>query len=232
MKLISIQNELKAPKGQTNKFGGYKYRSCEDILEALKPLLFKHECVVTISDEIVEVGGRVYVKATVIFTDCKGGREHVVSAFAREAESKKGMDDAQVTGSASSYARKYALNGMFAIDDTKDADTRDNSGPKAVKSPAKPTPAEAAEAKAKASEDTQWFELKWPFGKPEKYAGCELATVAAAGDVKSLETMKGYFVKLASEETPYLTGYILKIDKAITEAKSQAAESPEKTPEF
>ena len=119
--LTKIQTELKAPKNRTNKFGGYKYRSCEDILEAVKPLLAKHDATLAITDEITEVGGRVYVKATVALRS--GEEEYRVSAFAREAESKKGMDDSQVTGTASSYARKYALNGLFLIDDTKDADT-------------------------------------------------------------------------------------------------------------
>jgi hypothetical protein len=117
-KLASIQQTLKAPKGQVNTFGKYKYRSCEDILEAVKPLL--GDLVLTISDDIVEVGGRVYVKATVSIYSGSGTLS--TTAFARESETKKGMDDSQITGSASSYARKYALNGLFCIDDTKDAD--------------------------------------------------------------------------------------------------------------
>ncbi|QDP49767.1 MAG: putative essential recombination function protein [Prokaryotic dsDNA virus sp.] len=123
MKLNKVQSELKAPKGQTNKFGGYKYRSCEDILEAVKPLL--GDSTLTITDDIVAVGDRIYVKATATFTD-EDKQVISVSAFARESETKKGMDDSQITGSASSYARKYALNGLFLIDDTKDADTMDN----------------------------------------------------------------------------------------------------------
>ena len=121
MILTKIQAELKAPKNRRNSFGGYNYRSCEDILEAVKPLLDKYEASLTISDEIVEVGGRVYVKATASFI--ADGIGTYVTAYAREAESKKGMDDSQITGTASSYARKYALNGLFLIDDTKDADT-------------------------------------------------------------------------------------------------------------
>ena len=124
--LVLIQSELKAPKGQTNKFGGYSYRSAEDILEAVKPLLNKYKCDLTLSDDIVAVGGRVYVKATAMLCDTDVIAE--VSAFAREAETKKGMDDAQITGSASSYARKYALNGLFCIDDTKDADATNTHG--------------------------------------------------------------------------------------------------------
>lgn len=118
--LHRIQSTLNAPKDKYNSFGKYSYRSCESILEALKPLLNETNSTVTISDDIVEVGGRVYVEATAVL---KGpDEEHSVTAFAREAESKKGMDEAQITGAASSYARKYALNGLFAIDDTKDAD--------------------------------------------------------------------------------------------------------------
>ena len=117
-----IQQKLVAPKGQKNKFGNYMYRSAEDILNAVKPLL--GESLLTLSDEIVEVGGRIYVKATASFIEDK--EEIRISAFAREAEIKKGMDTSQITGSTSSYARKYALNGLFLIDDTKDADTMDN----------------------------------------------------------------------------------------------------------
>ncbi len=132
MKLNLIQSELKAPKNQYNSFGNYKYRSAEDILEAVKPLLKKHDCMMTISDTIVEVGGRVYVKATATFLD--GDNRTEVCAFAREEETKKGMDAAQITGSASSYARKYALNGLFLIDDTKDPDaTNDHGNPRAEK---------------------------------------------------------------------------------------------------
>ena len=120
-KLIAIQSELKAPKGQYNNFGKYKYRSCEDILEALKPLLSKNKCELTLSDEIVIVGSRQYVKAIATISD--GTETKTVTAFAREPEQKKGMDESQITGTASSYARKYALNGLFLIDDTKDADT-------------------------------------------------------------------------------------------------------------
>lgn len=119
--LTDIQNELKAPKSRYNKFGEYYYRSCEDILEAVKPLLKKYEASLTIRDEIIAVGNRVYVKAIVKFS-CNDG-EKEVTAFAREAEEKKKLDVSQITGVASSYARKYALNGLFLIDDTKDADT-------------------------------------------------------------------------------------------------------------
>jgi len=121
-KLMYIQSELKAPKNQYNSFGKYHYRSCEDILEGLKPILAKHKAAVTVTDEIVQIGDRYYVKATAKLLDIEKGDILEVSAFAREDEMKKGMDLAQVTGSTSSYARKYALNGLFAIDDTKDSD--------------------------------------------------------------------------------------------------------------
>lgn len=125
-KLQDIQSTLKAPKGQYNSFGKYAYRNQEDILEAVKPLLGKHKLVMNISDEMIEVGGRIYVEATVRVTDGKDSTSS--TAYAREEESKKGMDSAQLTGSTSSYARKYALNGMFLIDDTKDADTTNTHG--------------------------------------------------------------------------------------------------------
>ena len=121
-KLLAIQSELKAPKTQYNNFGKYKYRNCEDILEALKPILAKNLAVVTVSDEVVPAGERFYVKATAKIVDAESGESVETTAFAREEDSKKGMDGSQLTGSSSSYARKYALNGLFAIDDTKDAD--------------------------------------------------------------------------------------------------------------
>jgi len=118
-KLFAVQRALKAPKTQKNNFGGYNYRTCEDILSAVKPLL--NDCTITISDEIVEVAGRIYVKATAIFED--GEHSVATTAYAREAEFKKGMDESQLTGATSSYARKYALNGLLLIDDTADTDT-------------------------------------------------------------------------------------------------------------
>ena len=120
-KLIEVQTELKAPKNKFNSFGNFSYRSCEDILESVKPLLKARGLMMTITDEVVNVGSKNYIRATVTIRD--GDQTVSVSAFAREAEAKKGMDDSQITGTASSYARKYALNGMFLIDDTKDADT-------------------------------------------------------------------------------------------------------------
>lgn len=124
-KVGDIQHKLKAPKGQYNSFGKYNYRSCEDILEGVKPLLKEHNLALLIDDEIVQIGERYYVKATARITD---GREIVsATAYAREPDTKKGMDESQITGATSSYARKYALNALLCIDDTKDADTMDNS---------------------------------------------------------------------------------------------------------
>lgn len=122
-KLLAVQTELKAPKGQYNSFGKYKYCSCEDILEAAKPLLAKHKATIFLSDRIEVIGERYYLVATARFVDVESGRFIDVTASAREEESKEGMDGSQVTGASSSYARKYALNGLLAIDDTKDSDT-------------------------------------------------------------------------------------------------------------
>lgn len=126
-KVRAIQTELKAPKGQRNNFGNYNYRSCEDIFEAVKPLLAKYGLILTCGDEIVEIGGRIYVKATAILMDGLGGVIQNV-AFAREEENVKGQSQSQVTGASSSYARKYALNGLFLIDDTRDADVTNTHG--------------------------------------------------------------------------------------------------------
>lgn len=122
-KLAFIQTEIKAPKNKHNSFGNYDYRSAEDIQEALKPYEEKYEVATIINDSIEAIGGRVYVKATVTMYDIRTGESISTTAYAREAETKKGMDDAQVTGATSSYARKYALNGLLLLDDTKDADT-------------------------------------------------------------------------------------------------------------
>ena len=157
-KLLQVQSKLRAPKNQHNAFGGYKYRSCEDILEAVKPLLAEAGATVTITDDIIPVANRVYVMAKAEFT--AGDERHTVTAYAREPESKKGMDESQVTGAASSYARKYALNGLFLIDDTRDADATNDHGksedkrevpkqpaPSAPETPAGPKPRTVAQAK-------------------------------------------------------------------------------------
>lgn len=125
-KLLNIQNELKAPKNQFNKFGNYKYRNAEDILEAVKPICLKYKAVINVRDTIIQVGDRYYVEATAYITDVEKPAEYIENkASAREEESKKGMDSSQVTGATSSYARKYALNGLLCIDDTKDTDSEE-----------------------------------------------------------------------------------------------------------
>jgi hypothetical protein len=141
VELVKIQSELKAPKNQFNNFGKYKYRSCEDILEGLKPHLLEHNCYITLTDDVIECSGVLMIKATATITNKKGDQV-TVSAFAGIDPNKKGMDISQTFGSSSSYARKYALNGLFAIDDTKDADTQNNSATptkKATKPANKPT---------------------------------------------------------------------------------------------
>lgn len=127
-KLLSVQYELKAPKSQYNSFGKYSYRSCEDILEALKPILLKNKATITISDDVIFVEGRHYIKSTVKFIDVETDEIIENTALAREEENKKGQDASQVSGSTSSYARKYALNGLFAIDDNKDSDFTNTHG--------------------------------------------------------------------------------------------------------
>ena len=143
--LITIQSELKAPKTQYNKFGGYKYRKAEDILEAVKPLLAKEKCTLIITDDIVMVGSRIYVKATATIKNEKGEYE-TSTGWAREEETKKGMDGSQITGASSSYARKYALNGLLAIDDNADSDTTNDGQHQAAQQQANPQAQDAQPA--------------------------------------------------------------------------------------
>lgn len=178
VRLAEIQRTLNAPKGQYNSFGKYHYRSCEDILEGVKPLL--NGLFLSISDEIVLIGDRYYVKATATITD--GETTHSASAMAREAVDKKGMDDAQITGATSSYARKYCLNGLFGIDDSKDADTDEHKNQQTnakQPQPQKPSPTpeavlkaftEAAHLKATIPELKTAFAKAWQMldGKPEQ----------------------------------------------------------------
>lgn len=127
-KLFNIQQKLNAPKNQRNNFGNYNYRSCEDILEAVKPLLSENKCVLKLSDEIIYTGERYHVKAIATLTDIETGEKESANGWAREEENKKGMDGSQITGASSSYARKYALNGLFCIDDNKDSDSTNTHG--------------------------------------------------------------------------------------------------------
>ena len=128
--LLAIQRELKAPKGQFNKFGNFRYRSCEDILEAVKPILEKYDALLTLPDDLIRLGDWVFLKSTATLK--VGGETYTASAFARIDKEKKGMDSAQLTGSASSYARKYALNGLFLIDDERDADAQEPPAPQTL----------------------------------------------------------------------------------------------------
>lgn len=167
--LLKIQSELKAPKGQFNSSGKYHYRSCEDILEAVKPLLRAAGCTLSLCDEIVQVGERYYVKSTARIANA-AGRTEQTSAYAREDERKAGMDGAQITGSASSYARKYALNGLFCIDDTKDPDTdKRKAGAQARTAPKPPQTAPAAPVKKRITPEMLADEimcdslLKWAY---------------------------------------------------------------------
>ena len=132
-KLAKVQGSLKAPKSQHNNFGDFNYRSCEDILEAVKPLLQECKAILLLSDEIIPIGSRYYIKATATFQDAENPEAVSVSAWAREAEEKPKMDAAQITGSSSSYARKYALNGLFCIDDARDPDALPGSDQKATR---------------------------------------------------------------------------------------------------
>ena len=141
--LLQIQSELKAPKGQFNAYGKYKYRSCEDILEAVKPILKKNNCALLLSDSLIYVGERYYIKATATLVNAEG-KSVSTEAYAREEETKKGMDASQITGASSSYARKYALNGLLCIDDNKDSDTT-NTGDNAPAAPAKASKEDNAE---------------------------------------------------------------------------------------
>lgn len=198
-KLTLIQNELKAPKNQYNSFGKYKYRSCEDILEGLKPVLKKYKATLYISDSIEMIGDRIYVKAEASLIDCENQAECISNtAYARESDDKRGMDASQVTGATSSYARKYALNGLFLIDDTKDADTDEyqNQQTKSNKKAAQKSEEQLNKEMVESVDQTQV-----PSGSgitPErieklqaemKRTGVTLATILSTAKVKHYEDM-------------------------------------------
>ena len=187
-KLLNIQQELKAPKNQRNDFGGYNYRSCEDILEAVKPLLKANKCVLTIEDELVNIGERYYIRATATLADAENAEDfYSNTAYAREAETKKGMDESQVTGACSSYARKYALNGLFCIDDVKDADATNTHGKEEAKAEA-----EVKKASAKQIElINKLVEDKEAMLKYYKVEKIEDLTLEQASQVISSKTKKG-----------------------------------------
>ena len=202
-KLLAVQAELKAPKGQYNSFGKYKYRSCEDILEAVKPILKEHGASITISDELVQIGNRIYVKATARFWDIDDGGYVNNTSFAREPDTKKGMDESQITGTASSYARKYALNGLLLIDDTKDADTDENrnereSRAKKQKEQPKQEPVEDRTGEpAYPTEESMVKDLMAVANKSEKVSGMltKLLETNNARDLAELAFMKPDIVK-------------------------------------
>lgn len=186
-KLGIIQSKLKAPKGQYNSFGKYKYRSCEDILEAVKPLLAETKTVLSVTDRMEVVGDRIYVRAEAHLNDCEDTGEITTVAYAREEESKKGMDSSQVTGAASSYARKYALNGLFCIDDNKDSDST-NTGEKEKTSGRK---AESAKETEMISSETT-MSIKNIIDKyPEAKLLEQIKTRFKVSDIKSLTKEKG-----------------------------------------
>lgn len=182
MSILKIQEELKAPKNQRNEFGKYNYRSAEDIIEAVKPIAHKYGCYVNLTDHIVEVGGRIYVKATATIFDAKT-RDTVAQSvgWAREEETKKGMDSSQITGAASSYARKYALNGLLAIDDTKDSDATNTHGKEEV---VNKTPIKIAPKKLDVLN--------------EKHKNWEVVKKALAEGKTNIERLKGLYI--VSEE--------------------------------
>lgn len=188
-KLIKIQSELKAPKGQYNSFGKYKYRSAEDILEAVKPLCVKHGVLLTLTDSIELIGERYYVKATARVSD--GTKAIEVTALAREDLDKKGMDGSQITGTASSYARKYALNGLFCIDDTKDADTDEY----------------AAKTQGKKDPDAK--------KDAEKKKELESTAISAA----EAKTLKGLIEMTGTDEKKLLKSYKAATIEALTKAQ-------------
>ena len=174
-KLMGLQTELKAPKNQRNNFGNYNYRSCEDILEAVKPLLDKYKVALTIKDEVVLIGDRYYIKATSTLIDIDTGDTVEASAFARESEDKRGMDASQLTGATSSYARKYSLNGLLCIDDNKDADSTNMHGKDTIK--VNMTPSGLSEAQLKrllAIGSKAGFDKDTITKTVKKMYGCEL----------------------------------------------------------
>lgn len=195
--LITIQSELKVPKSQFNKFGNYKYRKAEDILEAVKPLLKQTSCTLNITDDIVMIGSRIYVKATATIKNSNNETEFAVG-WAREEENKKGMDQSQVTGASSSYARKYALNGLFAIDDNADSDTTNYGEQKENNHPSQglPTAAQVAapmtteqilsEALGYIAMSTNKEQLSWVFGNYKMLQGNQRFTSALTARRKEL----------------------------------------------
>jgi len=191
-KLIKIQSELKAPKGNYNSFGKFHYRSCEDILEAVKPLLAREKCMLTMTDEVVAITDKVYIKATATIIDLDNKVHCSTSAYARESENKKGMDESQTTGTASSYARKYALNGLFLIDDAKDADTNEFQQTK-----------QKAEQKSKKKTETgkeEWRVKVLKLAKEKGITAIDLAKKYKLNNSTSAERFKEIYEELKKED--------------------------------
>lgn len=191
-KLIKIQSELKAPKSNYNGFGKFHYRSCEDILEAVKPLLAREKCMLTMTDEVVAITDKVYIKATATIIDLDNKVHCSTSAYARESENKKGMDESQMTGTASSYARKYALNGLFLIDDTKDADTNEFQQTK-----------QKAEQKSKKKTETgkeEWRVKVLKLAKEKGITAIDLAKKYKLNNSTSVERFKEIYEELKKED--------------------------------
>lgn len=193
-KLIKIQSELKAPKSNYNGFGKFHYRSCADILEAVKPLLAKEKCTLTLSDDIVAIADKVYVRATATISD--GKEQYSTSAYARESENKKGMDESQMTGTASSYARKYALNGLFLIDDTKDADTDEFQHTKQKAEKKQSGATKKTEDKKKADWRTKVLDL----AKSKGITAIDLATKYKLNNSTTAERFKEIYEELNVEK--------------------------------
>lgn len=196
-KLTEVQNELKAPKSKYNSFGKYNYRSCEDILEAVKPILKAKRLAMTVKDDVFNIGDRFYIMATVTVYDCESDEKVTTTAYAREDADKKGMDGSQITGSSSSYARKYALNGMFAIDDTKDADgwnTHDKDRTVEKKEAERATEEQVAKLRAlyKGKEDklTELLD-KYGITSPVQFKRMEIQSVIDKLEAKLKQASKG-----------------------------------------
>lgn len=203
-KLIKIQSELKAPKGNYNSFGKFRYRSCEDILEAVKPLLAREKCMLTMTDEVVAITDKVYIKATATIIDLDNKVHCSTSAYARESENKKGMDESQMTGTASSYARKYALNGLFLIDDTKDADTDEfqRAKQKAEKKESKTaTKKKAGSENIADKKKADWRTKVLDLAKSKGITAIDLATKYKLNNSTSAERFKEIYEELKKEDS-------------------------------
>lgn len=209
-KLLSIQTELKAPKSQYNSFGKYNYRNCEDILEAVKPLCAKYKAVSVMGDEVIQIGERYYIKSTARLIDLESEGVVENTAYAREEAEKKGMDGSQVTGASSSYARKYALNGLFAIDDTKDSDTTNNG---------QTAPKEATKAKQTAKTE------EWKLTKSElvQVYGVKKAEATIAALEKKLGVPYAEWDKEATQD---IREYLARQKKKKEQKETEDAEIP------